>query len=189
MPRPFDSSRNLDTPERPADPAVRRANARRISGLFLPYRWRLTAAPVLILAMTSKILTPSALYDAADTVIAQRMSQIDGVAQVEVSGAEQPAIRVRVNPTLLASMGLSMEEVRSAIDAEPRCFTLRLMRRIVPIMFSMMLVQASDRLSSARRPSRVTVKAITAHRQCDALSGHQAIEVQVQTSGLTAARS
>ncbi len=65
--------------------------------------------------MTSKSLTPSAIYDAADTVVAQRISQVPGVAQVEVSGAEQPAIRVRVNPTLLASMGLSMEEVRSAI--------------------------------------------------------------------------
>src|SRR4029079_16053432 len=70
----------------------------------------------LILAMTSKSLTPSAIYDAADTVVAQRISQVAGVAQVEVSGAEQPAIRVRVNPTLLASMGLSMEEVRSAIS-------------------------------------------------------------------------
>ncbi|MCK9911516.1 efflux RND transporter permease subunit, partial [Microbacteriaceae bacterium K1510] len=58
-----------------------------------------SAAPVLILAMTSKSLTASALYDAADTVVAQRISQVPGVAQVEVSGAEQPAVRVRVNPT------------------------------------------------------------------------------------------
>jgi multidrug efflux pump len=76
-----------------------------------------SASPVLIVAMTSQILSPAALYDAADTVVAQRISQSDGVAQVDVSGAEQPAIRVRVNPTLLASMGLSLEEVRSAIEA------------------------------------------------------------------------
>ena len=69
----------------------------------------------MILALTSKTVPPSALYDAADTVIAQRLSQVDGVAEVSVNGAEQPAIRVRVNPIALASMGLSMEDVRTAI--------------------------------------------------------------------------
>ena len=73
------------------------------------------ATPVMILALTSKTVPPSALYDAADTVIAQRLSQVDGVAEVSVNGAEQPAIRVRVNPIALASMGLDMENVRTAI--------------------------------------------------------------------------
>jgi multidrug efflux pump len=73
------------------------------------------ATPIMILALTSKIVPPSALYDAADTVIAQRLSQVEGVAEVNVSGAEQPALRVRVNPIALASMGLSMEDVRTAI--------------------------------------------------------------------------
>ena len=57
----------------------------------------------------------SELYDYADTVVAQRLTQLDGVAEVTVNGAEQPAIRVRVNPVALASMGLSMEDVRTAI--------------------------------------------------------------------------
>ena len=73
-----------------------------------------SASPVLILALTSKTMTDRDIYDTADTIIAQRMSQVDGVAQVTVSGAEQPAMRVRVNPTLLASMGVSMEDVRNA---------------------------------------------------------------------------
>ncbi len=73
------------------------------------------ATPIMILALTSKTMPPSALYDAADTVIAQRLSQVDGVAEVSVNGAEQPAIRVRVNPIALASMGLDMEAVRTAI--------------------------------------------------------------------------
>ena len=51
----------------------------------------------------------------ADTVIAQRISQVEGVAEVQVSGAEQPAIRVRVNPMLLSSIGVSMDDVRTAI--------------------------------------------------------------------------
>ena len=55
------------------------------------------------------------MYDAADTVVAQRLSQVDGVAEVSVNGAEQPAIRIRVNPIALASMGLSMEDVRTAV--------------------------------------------------------------------------
>src|SRR5258706_10229440 len=73
------------------------------------------ATPIMILALTSKTVQPSALYDAADTVIAQRLSQVDGVAEVTVNGAEQPAVRVRVNPIALASMGLNMQYVRTAI--------------------------------------------------------------------------
>ncbi|MGH6788326.1 MAG: efflux RND transporter permease subunit [Pseudolabrys sp.] len=73
------------------------------------------ASPVLILALTSKVIPASAIYDAADSVIVQRLSQVDGVADVTVAGSEQPAIRVRVDPTRLASMGLNMEDVRTAI--------------------------------------------------------------------------
>ncbi len=73
------------------------------------------AMPILILALTSKTILPSAIYDAADTVIVQRISQVPGVADVSASGAEQPAIRIRVNPVALASMGISLEDVRTAV--------------------------------------------------------------------------
>src|SRR5262245_17727274 len=73
------------------------------------------AAPILILALTSKTMSPDRLYDVADTVIVQRLSQVEGVAEVTATGAEQPAVRVRVNPMLLSSMGLSIEAVRTAI--------------------------------------------------------------------------
>ena len=73
------------------------------------------AAPILILALTSKTMQPSAVYDAADSVIAQRLSQVDGVADVTVAGSEQPAIRVRVDPARLSAMGLGLEDVRTAI--------------------------------------------------------------------------
>ncbi len=73
------------------------------------------AAPIIILALTSKTIPPDKLYDVADTVIVQRLSQVEGVAEVTAAGAEQPAVRVRVNPMLLASMGLSIDKVRSAI--------------------------------------------------------------------------
>src|SRR6185312_10337763 len=68
-----------------------------------------------ILALTSKVIPASAIYDAADSIIVQRLSQVEGVADVTVAGSEQPAIRVRVDPTRLASMGLNMEDVRTAI--------------------------------------------------------------------------
>ena len=74
------------------------------------------AAPVLILALTSKTMQGSAIYDAADSIIAQRLSQVDGVADVSVAGSEQPALRVRVDPARLSAMGLSMEDVRTAIS-------------------------------------------------------------------------
>ena len=74
-----------------------------------------SASPIMILALTSQTMPPSAMYDVADSVIAQRISQVDGVAEVTVSGSEQPAIRIRVNPVAIASMGVSMEDVRLAV--------------------------------------------------------------------------
>ncbi|MDQ0467639.1 efflux RND transporter permease subunit [Labrys wisconsinensis] len=73
------------------------------------------AAPVLILALTSDTIAPSAVYDAADTVVVQRLSQVDGVGGVTASGADQPAIRVRLDPDRIAAMGLSLEDIRTAI--------------------------------------------------------------------------
>jgi multidrug efflux pump len=74
------------------------------------------ASPILILALTSKTLQASAIYDAADSIISQRLAQVQGVAEVSVAGSEQPAIRVLADPARLASMGLSLEDVRTAIS-------------------------------------------------------------------------
>lgn len=73
------------------------------------------ATPVLILALTSRNVAASAIYDAADSVIVQRISQVDGVGEVAVSGADQPAIRVRLDPDRIAAMGLALDDVRAAI--------------------------------------------------------------------------
>ncbi|MBS0244805.1 MAG: efflux RND transporter permease subunit, partial [Proteobacteria bacterium] len=73
------------------------------------------AFPILVIALTSPTLPNSALYDAADTVIVQRLSQIEGVADVVVSGAEQPAVRVEVDPQAVAATGISLEQIRTAI--------------------------------------------------------------------------
>jgi len=73
------------------------------------------ASPILVIALTSSTLPTSALYDAADTVLVQRLSQVDGVADVIVSGAEQPAVRVEVDPAVIAAAGISLEQIRTAI--------------------------------------------------------------------------
>ena len=114
----FDLARNIEGAARDVQAAINAALTDLPADLPARPTFRKSnpaAFPIIILALTSRTLAPSALYDAADTVIAQRLSQVDGVAEVNVSGAEQPAIRVRVNPIALASMGLAMEDVRSAI--------------------------------------------------------------------------
>jgi multidrug efflux pump len=114
----FDLGRPIDSAARDIQAALNAAVADLPGDLpSLPsFRKSNTAAtPVLVLALTSDTLPPSAIYDVADTVVAQRIAQVTGVAEVSVAGAEQPAIRVRVNPVAIAAMGLSMEDVRLAI--------------------------------------------------------------------------
>jgi len=78
------------------------------------------AAPVFVLALTSKTIPSSALYDVADTVIAQRISQVPGVGEVTVSGADQPAVRIALNPVALSNAGIATDDVRLAIvNANP----------------------------------------------------------------------
>ena len=72
-------------------------------------------APVLILAVTSQTLGSAQLYDASDSILAQNISQAKGVAQVTVSGAAKPAVRISVDPNQVAADGLSMDDIRTAI--------------------------------------------------------------------------
>src|SRR4051812_11371894 len=114
----FDLNRNIDGAARDVQAAINAALIDLPGDLQSRPSFRKNnpaATPIMILALTSTTVAPSALYDAADTVVAQRLAQVDGVAEVSVNGAEQPAIRIAVNPIALASMGLSMEDVRTAI--------------------------------------------------------------------------
>jgi hydrophobe/amphiphile efflux-1 (HAE1) family protein len=114
----FDLSRNIDGAARDVQAALNAsATDLPVDMPTLPtFRKANPAAmPVLILALTSKTVPPSAIYDAADSVIVQRIAQVPGVADVTVSGADQPAIRVRVDPGVIAAAGISLEEIRTAI--------------------------------------------------------------------------
>jgi hydrophobe/amphiphile efflux-1 (HAE1) family protein len=72
-------------------------------------------APIMTIALSSDTLSTAQIYDAADTILAQRLSQAEGVAQVTVNGSEKPAVRVRLDPVRLAAAGLSGQNVYTAI--------------------------------------------------------------------------
>jgi len=74
-------------------------------------------APIIILALTSKTLTTAQLYDSADTVIQQQLSQISGVGQIQLGGGALPSVRVEIQPDKLSSYGIGLEDVRAAIAA------------------------------------------------------------------------
>ncbi len=117
----FDLNRNIDAAARDVEAAINAART------YLPanlpsnptYRkWNPADSPIMIVALTSNTLPPSALYDAASTVLMQRVSQIRGVGQVIAGGSSAPAVRIDVNPTQINHYGLSLENVRTAISAQ-----------------------------------------------------------------------
>jgi multidrug efflux pump len=117
----FDLSRDVDGAARDVEAAINAARA------FLPsnlpsnptYRkWNPANAPIMIIALTSDNYDRGQMYDAADSIIEQRLLQIDGVGQVNIGGGALPAVRVDVNPTLLNSFGLSLEDVRTMLNAQ-----------------------------------------------------------------------
>jgi multidrug efflux pump len=73
-------------------------------------------APILTLALTSKTMPLTQIEDLADTTLAQKISQVSGVGLVTLTGGHKPAVRIRVNPTQLAAYGLSLEDVRTALN-------------------------------------------------------------------------
>jgi multidrug efflux pump len=73
-------------------------------------------SPILILTLTSKSIELPKVFEAANTVLAQKISQVPGVGQVYVGGGVQPAVRIRVDPTQLAAMSTSLEDVRNAVS-------------------------------------------------------------------------
>ncbi|MGH6798274.1 MAG: efflux RND transporter permease subunit, partial [Roseiarcus sp.] len=74
-------------------------------------------APIIILALTSTTLSQGQIYDAAATVLQQKLSQVEGVGDVNVGGSSLPAVRVELNPNALAKYGIGLEDVRAALAA------------------------------------------------------------------------
>ncbi|MBV8730921.1 MAG: efflux RND transporter permease subunit, partial [Acidobacteriia bacterium] len=116
----FDLNRNIDAAARDVEAAINAARSYLPANLPTNPTYRKVNpadAPIMILALTSDSLSPSQLYDAASTVLAQRISQIRGVGQVTVGGSSSPAVRIEVNPTQINHYGLSLESLRTTIAA------------------------------------------------------------------------
>src|ERR1700751_1289221 len=115
----FDLNRDINGAARDVQSAIDAASGELPSGLPQPPSYRKvnpSDAPVMVLAMTSDALPLSQVYNLADQIIGQRISQVDGVSQVTIGGGGDSAVRVQINPVALASMGLSLEDLRSTLS-------------------------------------------------------------------------
>ncbi len=116
----FDLSRNIDAAGRDVQAAINAARGQLPTNLpnNPSYRKANPAdAPVVILALSSDTIPLPKIYDVADTVLAQKLAQMEGVGQVFVGGGARPAVRVELNPTLLNQLGLGLDTVRVALGS------------------------------------------------------------------------
>jgi multidrug efflux pump len=116
----FGLNRDIDGAARDVEAAINAARADLPSALRSNPTYRKVNpadAPMLILALTSKTLTPGQLYDAADTILQQKLSQVSGIGQVQIGGSSLPAVRVELNPNALFKYGIGLEDVRAALAA------------------------------------------------------------------------
>ena len=113
----FDLGRDVNGAARDVQAAINAARAYLPSDLpSNPWYYKVNPAdsPILILAMTSDELTQDQIYDAADSVISQKLSQVPGVGQVFIGGSSPPAVRIEANPTLLNKLGLGLARNRES---------------------------------------------------------------------------
>jgi multidrug efflux pump len=117
----FDLSRNIDGAARDVEAAINAARSYLPANLPANPTYRKVNpadAPIMIMGLTSDKFGPDKLYDEASTVIQQKLSQLQGVGQVNVGGGALPSVRVEVNPTQLASYGLTLANVQSVLSAQ-----------------------------------------------------------------------
>jgi multidrug efflux pump len=117
----FDLSRDIDGAARDVEAAINAARTYLPANLPANPTYRKVNpadSPIIILGLTSDKYDRPALYDAASSVMAQRLSQIEGVGQVTVGGGASPSVRVEVNPTLLNSHGLTIQNIQSVLSQQ-----------------------------------------------------------------------
>jgi multidrug efflux pump len=116
----FNLDQNIDVEEQQVQAAINAATTYLPADLPNPpvySKVNPADAPILTLALTSDTMPLSKVEDLADTALAQKISQLPGVGLVSISGGQKPAVRIQANPTTLASYGLSLEDVRTALAA------------------------------------------------------------------------
>ncbi len=116
----FNIDRNINGAARDVQAAINAARADLPTNLRSNPTYRKfnpASAPILIYTLTSDTLMPAELYDAASTVLAQKLSQVEGVGEVSVSGGSLPAVRVELIPPALYKYGIGLEDVRAALGS------------------------------------------------------------------------
>ena len=114
----FDLNRSIDAAARDVQAAINAARSQLPAGLVNNPTYRKVNpadAPILILALTSDAMPIGRVFDAADSVLAQKLAQVEGIGQVVVGGGAKPAVRVRVDPSLLTQLGIGLEQVRAGL--------------------------------------------------------------------------
>ncbi|KPC49892.1 multidrug efflux RND transporter permease subunit [Amantichitinum ursilacus] len=114
----FDLNRDINGAARDVQAAINASRALLPSGMPSNPTYRKVNpadAPVMILALTSNTMSQGQMYDAASTILAQKLSQVDGVGQVSVGGSSLPAVRVELNPSQLNKYGIPLESVRTTL--------------------------------------------------------------------------
>jgi multidrug efflux pump len=115
----FDLNRDINAAGRDVQAAINAARSQLPANLPSNPTYRKANpadAPILILALTSDTIPVPRMYDAADSILAQKLAQVEGVGTVFVGGAAQPAVRAEVNPTLLNKLGVGLDTVRNALN-------------------------------------------------------------------------
>src|ERR1700753_3083946 len=116
----FDINRDINGAARDVQAAINAARADLPTSLRTNPSYRKfnpASAPILIYTLTSDTLTPAELYDAASTVLAQKLSQVEGVDEASASGGSLPAVRVELVPQSLYKYGIGLDDVRAALSA------------------------------------------------------------------------
>ncbi len=116
----FDLNRDINAAARDVQAAINAARSQLPTNLpSNPYYRKVNPAdaPILILSLTSDTITVPQMYDAADSILAQKLAQVSGIGQVFVGGSAQPAVRAEVNPTVLNKLGIGLDSVRNVLGS------------------------------------------------------------------------
>ena len=114
----FDIDRDIDAAAREVQAAINAARKLLPSGMRTMPSYRKvnpSQAPIMVLSLTSEVLSKGQLYDVASTILAQKLSQVTGVGEVQIGGSSLPAVRVSLQPRLLDQYGIALDDVRQAI--------------------------------------------------------------------------
>jgi HAE1 family hydrophobic/amphiphilic exporter-1 len=118
----FDLNRNIDAAAQDVQTGIDAAGGQLPKNLPTPPTYRKVNpadSPILILSVHSDAIPVTSVDDYAENILAQQISQIPGIAQVAIGGQQKPAVRVQIDPTKLAALGLQMEDVANVITAQP----------------------------------------------------------------------